>query len=209
MSEQKINKVDLALQLPSATEMDILLPDLLKKNDRVTLVMIDMDNFMQVNDTYGHDEGDRVLIDTGKYLQNALPDDAALFRFGGDQFAVLFPGGYEKEEVFLLMEGIRAAYSCPLPDGRQQTVSMGIASSPDDGELACDLIRKADAAMVRAKLNGQNRIALAREEKMVVKTAHYPQDMLHRLTKLSKRTGAGEALLLREALEQFLRKHDA
>lgn len=209
MSEGMVNKVDLALQLPSATEMEILLPEMLKKNDRVTLVMIDMDSFMQVNDTYGHDEGDRVLIDTGRYLQASLPADAALFRFGGDQFAVLFPGGNEKEEVFLLMERIRAGYSCPLPDGSQQTISMGISSSPDDGELPSDLIRKADAAMVRAKLNGQNRVCLAREEKMVVKTAHYPQDMLHRLTKLSKRTGAGEALLLREALEQLLRKYDA
>lgn len=209
MSETKINKVNLALQLPLATEMEILLPDMLKKNDRVTLVMIDMDNFMQVNDTYGHDEGDRVLIDTGRYLHNALPDDAALFRFGGDQFAVLFGAGYEKEDVFLLMEGIRAAYSCPLPDGGQQTISMGISSSPEDGEQPGELIRKADAAMVRAKLNGQNRVCLAREEKMVVKTAHYPQDMLHRLTKLSKREGASEAILLREALEQLLRKYDA
>jgi hypothetical protein len=94
-------------------------------------------------------------------------------------------------------------------NGSQQTLSMGIASAPDDGELPGELIRKADAAMVRAKLNGHNRVCLAREEKMVVKTAHYPQDMLHRLTKLSKREGASEAILLREALEHLLRRYDA
>ena len=209
MSDVKKNAVNEALQLPLGAELETRLADLLKSGEKVTLVMIDLDNFMKVNNTHGHEAGDKVLIDTGRYLQNALPEGAALFRFGGDQFAVLFGAGYEKEDVFLLMEGIRAAYSCPLPDGGQQTISMGISSSPEDGEQPGELIRKADAAMVRAKLNGQNRVCLAREEKMVVKTAHYPQDMLHRLTKLSKREGTGEAILLREALEQLLRKYDA
>lgn len=209
MSDQKTNAVNETLCLPMADQCDRDLAALLKNGGKATLVMIDLDSFMQVNDNYGHKEGDRVLIATGEYLKASLPKDAALYRYGGDQFAVLFPSGYEKEDAFLQMERIRAGYDCPLPDGRSQTLSVGIASSPEDGEQPGEIVRKADAAMVRAKLNGYNRVCLAREEKMVVKTAHYPQDMLHRLTKLSKREGASEAILLREALEQLLRKYDA
>lgn len=209
MSEKKTNAVNEALCLPLSDSLEQDLAAQLKQDGKATLVMIDLDNFMRVNDTFGHEEGDRVLIAIGRSLKESLPGDAALYRFGGDQFAVLFGTEYEKEDVFLLMERIRAAHSCPLPDGSQQTLSMGIASCPEDGELPGEVIRKADAAMVRAKLSGHNRVCLAREEKMVVKTAHYPQDMLHRLTKLSKREGASEAILLREALEQLLRRYDA
>ena len=208
MSDGKTNAVNEALCLPMAEQCDRDLAALLNKDGKATLVMIDLDNFMQVNTKHGHREGDRVLITTGEYLKASLPKDAMLYRYGGDQFAILFPATYEKEDAFLQMERIRAGYDCPLPDGGRQTLSVGIASSPEDGEMPGEIVRKADAAMVRAKLNGYNRVCLAREEKMVVKTAHYPQDMLHRLTKLSKREGASEAILLREALEQLLRKYD-
>ncbi|MBE5802235.1 MAG: GGDEF domain-containing protein [Clostridiales bacterium] len=208
MSEMKTNAVNEALNLPLSEQFDLDLSALLKQDGKATLVMIDLDNFMQVNDDYGIAEGDRVLIACGEYLKKALPEDANLYRYGGDQFAVLFGSNYEKEDVFLLMERIRTGHDCPLPNGGHQTLSAGIASTPDDGELPGEIIRKADAAMVRAKRSGYNRVCLAREEKMVVKTAHYPQDMLHRLTKLSKREGASEAILLREALEQLLRKYD-
>ncbi len=209
MPNTETNAVNEALNLPLSNQLESDLSGQLRQSGKATLVMIDLDNFMRVNDSFGHAEGDRVLIAAGRYLKDSLPADAALYRFGGDQFAILFGAGYEKEDVFLLMERIRAAHSCPLPDGSQQTLSAGIASAPEDGELPGEIIRKADAAMVRAKLSGHNRVCLAREEKMVVKTAHYPQDMLHRLTKLSKREGASEAILLREALEQLLRRYDA
>lgn len=208
MSEKKTNAVNETLCLPLADQCDRDLSDQLAKSGKATLVMIDLDNFLPVNETFGHEEGDRVLITIGETLKAKLPKDALLYRYGGDQFAVLFGAGYEKEDVFLLMNELRAEAVCPLPDGSLQTVSAGIATAPEDGELPGEIIRKADAAMIRAKRTSRNKVCLAREEKMVVKTAHYPQDMLHRLTKLSKREGASEAILLREALEQLLRKYD-
>ena len=84
MSDVKKNAVNEALQLPLGAELETRLADLLKSGEKVTLVMIDMDTFMKVNNTHGHEAGDKVLIDTGRYLQNALPEGAALFRFGGD-----------------------------------------------------------------------------------------------------------------------------
>jgi predicted DNA-binding protein len=62
--------------------------------------------------------------------------------------------------------------------------------------------------MVRGKHGGRNRVNLAREEKMVTKTAHYTTEQLQRLTKLSKREGVGEAIILREALDAVLKKYD-
>lgn len=208
MSEKKSNAVNEALCLPLADRCDSDLARMLAEDGKATLVMLDLDNFLQVNERFGHSEGDRVLIETGEYLRGAISEGAALYRYGGDQFAILYGAAYEKEDVFLEMERIRAGYVCPLPDGGQQRLSAGIASAPEDSEQPSELVRKADAAMVRAKLSGQNRVCLAREEKMVVKTAHYPQDMLHRLTKLSKRESTSEAILLREALELLLRKYD-
>lgn len=208
MSEPKVNPVNLALCLPLADQCDRDLAELLSQSGKATLVMIDLDNFLPVNEQFGHEEGDRVLIAIGETLKARLPKDAHLYRYGGDQFAVLFGAGYEKEDVFLLMNQLRTEATYTLPDGSLQTVSAGIATAPEDGEVPGEITRKADAAMIRAKRTSRNKVCLAREEKMVVKTAHYPQDMLHRLTKLSKREGASEAILLREALEQLLRKYD-
>ena len=70
------------------------------------------------------------------------------------------------------------------------------------------MIRKAESALFRAKANGSNKVALAREEKMIPKTSHYTNDQLKCLTKLSKREGVGEAILLREALDMLLKKYD-
>jgi predicted signal transduction protein with EAL and GGDEF domain len=123
-------------------------------------------------------------------------------------FMILFAPGTEKEEAFLMMEQLRKSYPVATHDGVKQTVTIGIASAPEDGARAAELISKADGALYRAKVNGRDRICLAREEKMVTKTSHYTVDQLQRLTKLSKREGVGEAVLLREALNALLKKYD-
>lgn len=174
----------------------------------VTIAVIDLDHFKKVNDDFGSDTGDRVLIAAGEYLGGVLPNSARLYRYSGDEFAILFNGGMEKEEAFLLLEDVRRQYVNPSPDGTVNTITIGVASAPDDGNRYQELIRKADGAMYRGKMNGSNRVMLAREEKMVTKTSHYTVEQLQRLTKLSKREGIGEAILLREALDSLLKKYD-
>lgn len=88
------------------------------------------------------------------------------------------------------------------------TFSTGLSAYPDDGSRAREVIRRADGAMYRAKNTGRNKVCLAREEKMVTKTSHYTQEQLERLSKLAKAEGVGEAVILREALDDVLKKYD-
>ncbi len=203
------NQVDEVLRLPKARELEKDLTLMLENGMDLVVAMTDLDSFMRVNDEFGSEAGDRVLIETGEYLRATLPEGTRLYRCGGDQFAAVFPEGMEKEEAFLRMESLRAGYAVALPDGGTQTITIGIASAPDDGGTYVELTRKAEGAMFRGKLAGYNRVCLAREEKMVTKTSHYTFEQLKRLTKVSKRDGVGEAVLLREALDALLKKYDA
>lgn len=174
----------------------------------LVIAVFDFDHFKSINDNFGHDVGDRVLIDTGKFIQSKLPKGADIYRFGGDEFGIIFHNDTEKEEAFLLLEGIRKELDIPMPDGTKGTISIGISTAFEDATRVPELIRKAEGALYRAKVSGRNKVALAREEKMIPKTSHYTQDQLKNLTKLSKLEGVGEAILLREALDMLLKKYD-
>lgn len=210
MSENS-NPVNEALRLPLADRFDLELRAALNAAEdtgTVAVAFIDLDSFGEINERFGMEAGDRVLIQTGEHLKKRLPPNAGLYRYGGDQFAVLFTQGYEREEAFLLIEEIRRSCEVKLPNGEAITLSAGISASPEDGARAEELVRRADGAMFRAKAAGRNRVCLAREEKMVTKTSHYTADQLQRLNKVSKREGIGEAILLREALDALLKKYD-
>ena len=172
----------------------------------LVIAVIDLDNFLHINTDFGIEAGDQMLIEMGRQLAADLPEGAVIYRIAGDEFGILFKG-MEKEEVFLFMEQKRKAFCVKAPDGEQMTISVGIAAAFDDASRYQELMRKADSAMFRAKYAGRNKVALAREEKMVPKTSHYTSDQLKRLSALSKREGIGEAILLREALDMLLKKY--
>lgn len=87
-------------------------------------------------------------------------------------------------------------------------LSIGVASCPEDGSRGDDVVRRAEEALHRAKTGGRNKVCLSRQEKMVTKTSHYTQRQLERLAQLAKQEGVGEAALLREALDDLLRRYD-
>lgn len=214
MSENKVeNLVNKELGFPKMEEFEAELIRLMNQAEGegsgpIIIALIDSDNFLRVNTDFGREYGDKVLIDTGRYLEGKLPVGAAIYRVSGDEFGIIFNNDMEKEDVFLFLEGVRRDYDMKLPNDEAMTISIGIAAAFEDATRVQELIRKAESALFRAKANGHNKIALAKEEKMVPKTSHYTNDQLKCLTKLSKREGVGEAILLREALDMLLKKYD-
>ena len=181
----------------------------------LSLALVDIDCFDEINRTHGMAVGDEVLTCSASHLQEHSEGKGVVYRCGGDEFAVIMPG-IEKEEAFLLAEQMRSTFDAQNPrtfttgettESLSPTLSAGIATHPGDGERVDDLLRVIEDAVHRAKETGRNKAALAREEKMVTKTSHYTQGQLHRLATLAKREGVGEAVLLREGLDDLLRKY--
>jgi diguanylate cyclase (GGDEF)-like protein len=132
----------------------------------VGLMMLDIDDFKKVNDTYGHQQGDLVLIEVGRALRNLSRDIDEPARYGGEEMAVILPqtdiAGAE-----LLAERMRTAVEelrIDRLDGDGQlsvTASFGVASMPYNAQDKAALIAEADAALYRAKRAGKNRVARA------------------------------------------------
>ena len=212
-AERKISAVNDALQFPAGDAFEEDLSALLNSDaeangETVAIALIDCDLFDRINRDFGTGEGDRILIEAGKYIRDSLPEGAKIYRIGGDEFGVLFCGTMEREEIFLFLNDLKNSYAVQAPDGVRQTITVGMATAFEDANRCAELIRKADGALFRAKVSGGNRVSMAREEKMVPKTSHFTQDQLQRLAKLAKREGVGEAILLREGLDLLLKKYD-
>jgi diguanylate cyclase (GGDEF)-like protein len=121
----------------------------------VTLCLIDIDRFKQVNDRGGHPAGDAVLKVLGGLIQELAPGNA--YRLGGDEFAVLVEGAPGKAES--LMNELRRRLALAQQDGavpEAVTISCGIASFPDHAREATELKKRADLALYRSKHNGKN-----------------------------------------------------
>lgn len=212
-AERKVSAVNDALQFPTGDAFEeelnaILNSDVEANGEIVAIALIDCDKFDHINKDFGVSEGDRVLIEAGKYIRDNLPEGAKVYRIGGDEFAVLFRGIMEREEIFLYLNDLKNHYAVQTPDGQRQTITVGMATAFEDASRCVELIRKADGALFRAKVSGGNKVSMAKEEKMVPKTSHFTQDQLQRLAKLAKREGVGEAILLREGLDLLLKKYD-
>jgi diguanylate cyclase (GGDEF)-like protein len=117
----------------------------------VSLVMMDLDEFKNVNDTFGHDRGDEVLRGFAEILARHAPGGALNYRIGGDEFASILPG-HDADEAFRAAEAIRTAAEADLTGG--VTVSLGVANLEDDDEAL--FRQQADAALYEAKLSGRN-----------------------------------------------------
>lgn len=210
---RKQNAVNDALQFPVGDQFEKDLAAILESGaeasgETIAIALTDSDEFFHINSDFGPDEGDRVLIETGRYIQRSLPEGAKVYRIGGDEFGIIFRGSMEREEIFLFLNDLKNGFDVRTPDGVRQSITIGMATAFEDASRCAELIRKADGALYRAKVSGRGKVAMAKEEKMVPKTSHYTQDQLQRLAKLGKREGIGEAILLREALDMLLKKYD-
>lgn len=133
------------------------------------VILVDIDDFKQVNDRYDHSTGDAALIWLASRLSEATREVDVVARWGGEEFIVLLPRA-GLAETATVAERVRSGVAAePMVDGAKViplTVSIGFAVHPEDGHTADDLFRAADAAMLRAKRMGKNRVERARPEEM-------------------------------------------
>ncbi len=124
----------------------------------LSLVLLDCDDFKDVNDRAGHEHGDAVLHELGRVLEKSCPPDGAAARLGGDEFVVMLPG-VDADGAFEIAERVRGEIDRGLDDaGFPLHVSAGLSTYPYDGAGATQLIRAADQALYRAKASGKNRV---------------------------------------------------
>lgn len=124
----------------------------------INLLYIDLDNFKQINDTYGHHCGDKILKDIGSILQESFPDDICV-RMGGDEFLIVIIGRSSivdlKKQSNTLLQTIKTRFSI-FPTEQQFSVSIGIATFEGNSPIPLDeLLKKSDIALYEAKNNGK------------------------------------------------------
>ncbi len=119
-------------------------------------VLFDLDHFKSINDRFGHQQGDQVLVDFCQVVQRLLPEEAHFARLGGEEFAAIIPGDAEQAQV--VCERIRLATQVSQPNDVRYTVSIGFATALQAGQPFPPLLALADEALYRAKASGRNRI---------------------------------------------------
>ena len=151
----------------------------------VSLIMMDLDRFKQVNDTYGHSAGDQVIAWAGRLLKEVAGDTSIAVRYAGDEFMILMPDA-DKAAALKVGEQIIERFSLnaakmQLPEKAVEiyiTLSVGVASAPEDARTGEELIHQADTALYGAKKTGRNRLVAAGE---VAAEKVFPKIALHRL----------------------------
>ncbi|MDH4165689.1 MAG: EAL domain-containing protein [Gammaproteobacteria bacterium] len=160
-------RYDTLTKMPNRMQFQHQLHQAITRNTRqgrgLVLLYIDIDNFKEINDTFGHDTGDRVLETISERLTRALPRESVAGRLAGDEFAVFAEGihgeqaGHEQGHDLARLVLGEIARPVHLPGQEiDVTASIGVALVPEHADNVIDLIRNADAAMYHAKRQGRN-----------------------------------------------------
>ncbi len=135
-----------------------------QKEKNAALFFLDLDGFKQVNDTFGHDFGDKLLIHTAKRIRGSLRETDAIYRFGGDEFVILINNITKTSEAALIAQNVLNEIQRPYYLESMGTttvvtigVSIGIAMIPENGNSISEIVKNADLAMYSAKTSGKNR----------------------------------------------------
>ena len=143
------------------------LPLAKRNNTDLSVLFLDIDNFKEINDTFGHHSGDIILKKIAHILKQELRSSDIIARFGGDEFVILMPNTH-KTDALLLSERLRTTImnkTIVIQDTNLQiSVSGGVAGFPVDSQEAKKLLIMADSALYRSKGAGKNRISLFKED---------------------------------------------
>lgn len=133
-----------------------------KENDKFAIVMIDIDNFKKINDTYGHQFGDKVLINTANIVKDGIDKSDIFARYGGEEFILYIPNFTNEDVVYNKIESIRRTLEKSQVyfngESKSVTASFGISFFPLNGTDLNELINKADDLLYKAKKTGKNRV---------------------------------------------------
>jgi len=176
------------------------------------LIMLDLDDFKQVNDTCGHQAGDKALAQTAELIRQSIRSVDTPARYGGEEFAVILPQT-NLSDCVQAAERIKNAierypWQRELAPGISITASIGLAGFPESGpESASDLIRQVDQALFRAKQIGKNRIVLSKKEgfEAIGKGERLTQSEKHAILRRVSQT-LRTTLNLEEVLDYFLQE---
>jgi diguanylate cyclase (GGDEF)-like protein len=129
----------------------------------LALVLYDIDRFKEINDTFGHQTGDKVLIELAQFVSARIRSTDLLVRWGGEEFVLMLPGT-DSRMAYLVAEKLRGDMGQVQCEGVQTvTCSFGVTQYVS-GDTAETFIARADAALYRAKINGRNRVELAPQQ---------------------------------------------
>ncbi len=141
---------------------------LISKNVPFSLALIDIDNFKNINDLYGHTVGDKIITLISERLLEAYKDKGIVGRFGGDEFIVIVPEKVDYDEIWNLNRyvfGFIDDIQTELLPGRYITCTMGLSRFNQDGLTYDELIEKADKALYRGKMKGRSCFIIYLKEK--------------------------------------------
>lgn len=151
------------------TQIDVQMELAQRTDQKLTLMMLDLDNFKLLNDTHGHLEGDRVLATLGKIMSSCIRERDIASRYGGEEFAIILPGGRNSTAIEIYerinAEIIKCRFGTKGKDALV-TLSIGVAEMVP-GETAEGIILRADQALYEAKARGRNQIVIAGREPAV------------------------------------------
>ena len=137
---------------------------------QLAVLFLDLDNFKTINDSLGHEFGDRVLMSIGEQLRQVSGEAGFIARLGGDEFTLVFPFSGSVDEIERRAGSLVSLFQRPIVVDRRELsigVSCGAAAFPEHGRDAASLLRAADAALFRAKELGRNRLCVYDPELLI------------------------------------------
>jgi len=158
-----------------------------RNNEKTAVLFLDLDDFKKVNDSLGHEVGDKLLIESATRLRNIVRKDDTVGRLGGDEFIIILRNLTYDHNALFIAENLLKSFRNPFKiDSRELilTLSIGIAMFPENGKNSSELLRNADTAMYKAKSLGRNTYSFFTKEMNV--------NMLRRLELEEQMRGALE-----------------